>query len=405
MNIYPRFLEPTILALNSISPIVLLSGARQVGKSTLSRKISHHYILLDDVSIRNSALSDPNLFIRQLKKPVCLDEIQKVPELLESIKIDVDQNRNNGDYLLTGSANILDMQNIGDTLAGRLIEINMWPLSCKEISLSLINIIDELIDPLFINSIEVKSIDLNQILNTIISGGYPSALAIKDSTLRGYWFSSYISSYIERDIRDIGEIRNLPQFIKLFNLLASRSANLLNIKSLANIADINEATVKNYLTLLQMVFQIKLLPPYATNINKRLIKTPKLFFTDSGILAHLLNVQTTDELLNSPYKGLIIETFVYSELIKHISYSSKNILLTHYRTHDQNEIDFILEYSDRIIAIEVKSSSKIDEKAFRHIKSFQKQSEKCKLGIVFYLGNKVLRFGESLIAIPLSYFY
>lgn len=401
---YSRFLKATISTLQGISPVILLSGPRQVGKSTLSLQFNDNRLLLDNVTVRAAALEDPVLFIQNLKKPVCIDEIQKVPALLEAIKIDVDLHRRNGDYLLTGSVNVLDMSKVGDTLAGRLIEVTMWPLCYKEISGSLDNVVDILFTT-HINKLKIKKISIEKIIHSILTGGYPPAVAITNNESRAYWFSAYISTYVERDIRDVGEIRHLPQFIKLFNLLAARSANLLNIKNLANTAALNEQTVENYLTMLEMIFQIKRLQPYFSNFSKRFIKTPKLFFTDSGILAHLLNVQTQEQWLHSDCKGAILETFVFSELLKHISYSAKNISLYHYRTHDQKEIDFILEYNNRVIAIEVKSTSQITQQAFKHLIDFKNHCDQFHLGIVLYLGDTILPFGEKLFAVPLSLFF
>ena len=384
--------------------MILISGPRQVGKSTLSFELRDQRVLLDDVGIRESVQKDPVLFIKNLKKPTCLDEIQKAPELLEAIKIYVDEKRSNGDFLLTGSANVLDMNAVEDTLAGRLIEVTLWPLSHKEINNSLDNLVDLLFSENFIDT-RFKTLAPEKIIEKIIAGGYPSAIEIPESEMRSYWFSSYIATYIERDIRDVGEIRNLPQFIKLFNLLAVRSANLLNIKNLANTAALTEATTENYISMLEMIFQIKRLPPYSGNLSKRLTKTPKIYFTDSGVLSHLLNIQTFSQWMQNTHSGALLETFVFSELVKFISYSAKNIGFYHYRTTDQKEIDFILEYNGRIVALEVKSSSKITNQDFKHLLDLKNHCKAFHLGIVFYLGDNVLPFGERLFAVPIAIFF
>jgi len=402
--VHKRFLSDILPKILKISPVILLSGPRQVGKSTLSFEFSDNRVLLDDVGVRESAQKDPILFIKNLKKPVCLDEIQKVPELLEAIKIYVDERRRNGDFLLTGSVNVLDMNAVGDTLAGRLIEVALWPLSYKEINNSLDNLVDLLFSESFPDTFFNK-LPAEKIIENIIAGGYPSAVEILDPEMRSYWFSSYIATYIERDIRDVGEVRNLPQFIKLFNLLASRSANLLNIKNLANTAALNEATTENYLSMLEMIFQVKRLQPYSGNFSKRLTKTPKIYFTDSGVLSHLLNVQTFSQWMNSPHSGAILETFIFSELLKFISYSSKNINFYHYRTSDQKEIDFILEYNNQVIALEVKSSSKVTNQDFKHLIDLKNNCKEFYLGIIFYLGETILPFGDQLFAVPIAMFF
>jgi predicted AAA+ superfamily ATPase len=405
---YPRFLESIAREVLVISPAVLIAGPRQVGKSTLSMKLMPEYVLLDDVAIRNSAIEDPAGFLNTQKKPLCLDEIQKVPQLLEAIKIAIDKNRVNGDFLLTGSASLLDMKGVGDTLAGRLINLTMWPLSVRERGDKTDNLINTLLDRDFeknISAVVLPKITHDELIHMILTGGYPEAIKIENPKMRSYWYASYISTYIERDVRDIGEIRNLNNFIKLFNLLAPRSANIFNIKALSKDSAMTEATVKNYLSLLKLVFQIQELLPYSANISKRFIKSSKFYFTDTGTLAHLLNVYTVEDLYNSPQKGLIFETFVFTELLKHISYTDHNVKLYHYRTADQKEIDFIIEYGQKIFAIEVKASSKVEASAFKHIVDLQKRTNKVKLGIVFYMGDTILPFGKNMYAIPISFLF
>ena len=396
-----RQLEELLLEALEITPAILLSGPRQVGKSTLSMKYFDNYLLLDDITLREAAKEDPTSFIENSQKPLCLDEIQKVPELFETIKIYIDKNRKNGTFLLTGSASVLDMKNIGDTLAGRVIELPLWPLSSKEINNKSDNVIDLLIHKNFKNH---EKIDSSEIIKSILNGGYPEAIKIKKEKLKHYWFASYISTYIERDVRDLGEIRNLSNFIKLFNLLAPRSANIFRINELSNSSGLSEATVSNYLSLLEMVYQIKRVPPFSANFSKRFIKSPKVYFTDSGMLSHLFNIYTQNDFYTNPHKGEIVETYVFSELNKHISYTAQNVKLYHYRTTDKKEIDFILEYGQKLIAIEVKSSSKVTKDDFKHIRDLQNKSKDFDYGIVFYMGKEVLSFGQDLYAIPLSFF-
>lgn len=396
-----RDIEELILDALEVSPAILLSGPRQVGKSTLSMKHFKNYLLLDDITLRESAKEDSKAFIENQKKPLCIDEIQKVPELFEAIKIDIDKDRKNGNFLLTGSASVLDMKNIGDTLAGRIIEFSLWPLSSKEINSKDENIIDLLIKKDFKS---IEKISTSKMIEYIINGGYPEAIKIKKEKLKHYWFASYISTYIERDVRDIGEIRNLSNFIKLFNLLAPRSANIFKVSELANSSGLSEVTVSNYLSLLEMVYQIKRVQPFSANFSKRFIKSPKMYFTDSGMLSHLFNIYSQEDFNNSQYKGEVTETYVFSELNKHLSYSSSNANLYHYRTNDKKEIDFILEYSNKQIAIEIKSSKRVTKNDFKHIIDFQRKSKNFEYGVVFYLGEEVLSFGKELYALPLSFF-
>jgi len=392
---YKRSIYPILKDVLKISPAVLLTGARQVGKSTLSLTLDYNYVVFDNLSQREAAFNDPIGYIVSLQKPVTIDEIQKVPEVLEGIKIDIDKHHKNGDFLLTGSANVLDMKQARDTLAGRVIELHLFPLSAKELN----NKADEnFIDILFkdgVKSIKAAKVSNEQILQTILNGGYPQVYTIESQRSKSLWFNSYISTYVERDIRDVGELRDITAFIKFFNIIAPRSCGLLNKSDLANDAGLSEATVSNYLSMLEMIYQISLLRAYSSNISKRFIKAPKLYMSDSGILAHLLNITTIQELLNSNKKGEVIETFVYNELLKHISYSMTIPSIYHYRTNDKKEIDFVIEKGDTVVAVEVKSSFTVKLDSFKHIIDFQNKSSKKVIGIVFYMGEAVLPFGDE----------
>lgn len=405
---YKRSADVILNEALKISPCVLLSGARQVGKSTLCLSIKNEYRVFDNFTQREAALNDPIGYIATLPKPITLDEIQKVPEILEGIKMDIDTNRVNGTFLLTGSANVLDMKKAKDTLAGRIIEINMWPLSQKEIY----NKAEEnLIDILFAKGVDgFKSTPLpyEEILSSIIDGGYPEILKIDSTRGKSLWYSSYISTYVERDIRDVGELRDISAFIRFYNIIAPRSCGLLNKSDLASDANLSEPTINNYLSMLEMIYQISLLGPYSSNVSKRFIKSSKLFMTDSGLFCHLLGIYHVEDLVDSTHKGDVVETFVYAELLKHISYSVAQPKIYHYRTNDKKEIDFIIERGDKIFAIEVKSSQTIKKDAFKHIIDFQEKSSKKIVGIVFYGGDTILPFGDGeyqRFALPLNLFF
>jgi len=405
---YKRSVEDILKEALSISPCVLLSGARQVGKSTLGIALNKNYRVFDSLSQRASALNDPIGYVSLLPKPITLDEIQKVPEILEGIKIAIDRQRTNGAFLLTGSANVLDMKRTKDTLAGRIIEIPMWSLSQKELQHKPN---ENIIDTLFskgIKGLDITPIEHNELFRAIVNGGYPEITKIESKRAKSLWFNAYISTYVERDIRDVGELRDISAFIRFYNIIAPRSCGLVNKSDLAVDANLSEATISNYLSMLEMIYQIKLVLPYSANISKRFIKSPKLFMTDSGLFSHLLDVHTAQELNNSTHKGDIVETFVFSELLKHISYSQIQPKLYHYRTSDKKEIDFIIEKVDKIFAIEVKSSQNIKKDAFKHIIDFQKKSSKEIIGIVFYAGESILSFGDEKyqrFALPLGVFF
>jgi predicted AAA+ superfamily ATPase len=389
------------IALN-ISPIVLLKGAREVGKSTLSLELNQHYIVLDDISTRINANDDPIRFVETLKKPVTIDEIQKVPALLEALKIYVDKNRNNGDFLITGSANILDMKATKDTLAGRIIEINLYPLSIKEKAKKAD---DNIVDRLFSQDFSVENIPTDKVISDILKGGYPDVQELETDLEKKLWFSSYVSTYIERDARDLGDFRDIDSFYRFVNIIAPRSTALLNKSKIAKEVGIRVETCEKYLVILEQTFQLYTLRPFYENIGKRFVKSPKLFLNDTGIMSYFLGIYNIEQFEKSHYKGALVETFVFNELLKHISFATDDTQIYHYLTSDKKEIDFILQRNDKIIAIEVKSSSKVGKNDFRHIMDYQKSSSMDVFGIVFYMGENVLHINDSCVALPFGYFY
>lgn len=404
MKYIKRSLQASINRALAISPAVLLAGARQIGKSTLVTQMQREYIVMDDITQLAAANSDPQGYIQNIKKPITIDEIQKAAHLLTPIKLFIDKQRNNGDFLLTGSANVLDMKKSNESLAGRLIEINLHPFSAKERNNDYkTNVVDMFFDNAFQN-IKIKKQDLDLVNLYMIQGGYPAAFGLANAKERFLWFNSYISTYIERDVRSIGELRDLDNFIRFFNVIAPRTGTILNKSNIANEIRLNSITLDNYISLLEKVYQIYLLKPYSENIGKIFIKSPKVYLTDSGIASHVLGVRDENDLTSSNHKGKIVETFVFTELLKHIDYSSSIIQYFHYRTQDKKEIDFILKKGDKILAIEVKSAHSVNVKDFKHIIDFQKRSHYQVTGIVLYQGEKTVSFGEYLYAVPLAVF-
>ena len=397
-----RSIEPILKTALKISPLVLLKGARQVGKSTLAMNLSKNYIVLDDVSTRISAKDDPNRFIENLEKPICIDEIQKAPQLLESLKLYIDKNRKKGDFLITGSANLLDMKKTKDTLAGRIIEVDLYPLSLKE---KRERADENLIDALFEKNFDLSIKDSKRLIKDIINGGYPEILNFETPLEKKLWFASYISTYIERDARNLGEFKDIDSFFRFVNVIAPRSTTLLNKSEISKNIGVRSETVENYLSILKQTFQIQVLRPYFENITKQFIKSAKIYLNDTGVMSYFLKINSTQNFEESEYKGALVETFVLNELMKHLSFCRDDTQIFHYRTNDKKEIDFILKRDEKIVAIEIKSSSKVSKSDFKHIIDFQKHSKKNIFGIVFYLGDNLLSFDKNCIALPISYFY
>lgn len=396
-----RTLESMLKIALKTFPVVLLNGARQVGKSTLALDSFKNYLTFDDGELRLYAKENPKGFLKNLELPICLDEIQKVPTILEYIKMHIDSNRINGDFLLTGSSNILDYKDSKDTLAGRLCELRLHPLSSKEKNdKPFENIIEKLLNRDF--KLPKKDYS-DEIINHILDGGYPEILELEGLS-KDLWFKSYIATYIERDARDLADIRDIDSFIKFVNILATRSGTILNKSSLSNDVGIKDMTCENYLSIINRIYQATLLRPYFINIGKTFVKSPKVFFNDTGVLCSLLKINSKEQLINSPYSGQIYETYVFCELQKHISYLQKSAQIFHYRTNDKKEIDFIIEIDNKILAIEIKQSSSVKKDDFKHIIDLQNKIDKKCLGVVFYNGDVVIEFSDDLVAIPFGMF-
>ncbi|MBE0492534.1 MAG: ATP-binding protein [Sulfurospirillum sp.] len=397
-----RTLESILKIALDTFPVVLLNGARQVGKSTLALDNFQNYLTFDDGELRLYAKENPKGFLKNLDLPICLDEIQKVPTLLEYIKMHIDSKRVNGDFLLTGSSNVLDHKESKDTLAGRLCELRLHPLSSKEKNdKPNENIIQMLLNRDFKLA---KKDYTDEVCEHILDGGYPEILELGGLS-KDLWFTSYIATYIERDARDLADIRDIDSFIKFVNVLASRSATILNKSSLSNDIGTKDITTDNYLSIISRIYQATLLKPYFVNIGKQFIKSPKVFFNDTGVLCSLLRINSKEKLLSSTYSGQIYETYIFCELQKHLSYLQKSAQMFHYRTNDKKEIDFIIEVNNEILAIEVKQSSSVKKEDFKHIIDLQNRyDEKRCLGIVFYNGEMVVEFSDDLVAIPFGIF-
>lgn len=397
-----RTLESILKIALDTFPVVLLNGARQVGKSTLALENFENYLTFDDGELRLYAKENPKGFLKNIELPICLDEIQKVPSLLEYIKMHIDTNRVNGDFLLTGSSNVLDHKESKDTLAGRLCELRLHPLSSKEKNdKPNENVIEKLLNRDFKLA---KKDYTDEVYKHILDGGYPEILELSGLS-KDLWFTSYIATYIERDARDLADIRDIDSFIKFVNILATRSGTILNKSSLSNDIGIKDITTENYLSIISRIYQVTLLKPYFVNIGKQFVKSPKVFFNDTGVLCSLLKINSKEQLLNSTYSGQIFETYIFCELQKHLSYLQKQAQMFHYRTNDKKEIDFIIEVNNELLALEVKQNSSVKKEDFKHIIDLQNRyDEKKCLGVVFYNGDMVVEFSDDLVAIPFGMF-
>lgn len=321
-------------------PVVLITGARQSGKSTFLQHClkEYTYVTFDDILARHLAEADPILFLKTYKPPLILDEIQYVPSLLSQIKMIVDADRRKyGQYVLTGSQIFPLMKGVSESLAGRIAVFQLYPLSWKELHSS--KLFDEMV-----------------VFDQMLRGFYPE-FQVQPNLNPKFWHSAYLSTYIERDLRLIRNIHDLGQFQQFLVLLAARAGQLLNLSEIGKECGISQTTAKDWLMLLQTTSIIYLLEPYARNITKRVVKSPKLYFVDTGLLCYLLRVDTVNQLVHSPFRGHIFENMVIMETVKDFAGRGERAPCYYYRTSSGLEIDLLLDHGDHLSAFEIKCSS------------------------------------------------
>ena len=402
---YRRNIQNRLTGALSDSPVVLLNGARQVGKSTLAQQIVKRekgsYFTMDDATLLAAATSDPPGFISGLDGFTVIDEVQKVPGLFPAIKMEVDGNRQPGRFLLTGSANVLLLPQLSESLAGRMEIITLWPFSRGE----LLNKQEGFIDRLFSSSINTGgnskpgALDISSI---ILAGGYPEALERNEGERRQAWFNSYITTILQRDVRDLANIEGLTDMPRLLALLAARTGSLLNISELSRSSGIPHTTLRRYLSLLQTTFLLQLIPAWSTNLSKRLVKSQKVHLVDCGLAAHLMGLTDAEQLRNSTQFGHLFESFIVTELLKQSGWNKTPVSIFHFRASGGAEVDIVLEDArGRLTGIEVKASANV---AGKHFKGLYKLAEmtgnKFHRGVVIYLGKAVVPFSKNMHAFP-----
>ncbi|MDP2821303.1 MAG: ATP-binding protein [Sulfuritalea sp.] len=405
---FPRHILALLTDALTDTPVVLLNGARQTGKSTLAQSLAgsqgRRYLTLDDRVVLAAARSDPAGFVAGLSGPVVMDEIQRAPELFLDIKASVDRDRTPGRFLLTGSANVLLLPTLADSLAGRMEILNLWPLSGGEMADdAAFNRADWLFDGQ-LDAFPIPACERNTLVEKLLQGGFPEAVSRVTARRRAAWFESYLQTILQRDVRELANLEQLTEVPHLLQLLATRSAGLLNQAELSRASRLTQTTLKRYLSLLETLFLVVRVPAWARNPGKRLVKAPKLFLLDTGMLAWLLDFPA-DKLLALPgLPGHLVETFVACELLKHLAFSDKGLTLWHYRTQTDIEVDFVLENRlGQLIGIEVKASASIDSADFKGLRHLQAtEGGTFTRGIVLYGGREIVAFSDRLFALPLS---
>lgn len=405
---HPRYLSERVLDALADTPVVLLHGARQTGKSTLVRELaaSRHparYVSLDDASHLAAAAADPQAFIRGLDGPVVIDEVQRAPALFLALKQAVDEDRTPGRFLLTGSANVLLLPQLAETLVGRMEVLTLWPFSQGELA----GRRERLIDALFAGEAPAPSGPATALADVWVrlrAGGYPEALARPSAERRDAWFGAYVTTLLQRDIRDLARIEGLADLPRLLSLVAANAGNLVSFAELSRDAGIAQTTLKRYLALLETSFLVNRLPAWSVNLGKRLIKAPKLYLGDPGLAAHLLGWGENDRPALDTTAGRLLESFVFMELTKAITWSRVQPRLFHFRTAAGSEVDFVLEdRSGRCIGVEAKAGVSVGEKDFRGLRGLRDAlGERFRAGVVLYGGSETVPFGRQLSAAPVS---
>lgn len=405
---YPRFSEQRLCTALKDTPVILIHGSRQCGKTTLAQavgsELGYHYVSLDDNNQLAAAQADPIGFVAGLPEKSILDEIQRAPELFTSLKASIDQNRQPGRYILTGSANIMLLPAVADSLAGRMEIMRLRPLARCEISKRQPMFLEQLFQGDFSHALQAANLVRlgDTLAQWIIDGGYPAALTRKLEARRANWYRDYITALIQRDIRDITNIRHLDVLPRLLSVAATHTGRLFNSSDLASPFSISRPTIREYLTLLEQIFMIEQLQPWHSNRLSRLVKTPKMHLTDTGLACSLLGIDSQTLWQDKSLLGQLLETFVYLELRKHADWLDRDAHFFHYRDKDKVEVDIVIQQGRRLAGVEIKASATVTAADFKGLLRLKETSaEQFVCGVVFYDGDSVLPFGERLFAVPI----
>lgn len=405
-RIRPRLVEARLDEALDDSPVVLIHGPRQSGKTTLAQRAGERrgyaYFTFDDDVIRGAAEADPVGFVGDLPARAILDEVQRVPGLFTALKVAVDRDRRPGRFLLSGSANVLLLPKLADSLAGRMEIIRLFPFAQCEVEEKPA----AFLDALFAGGFKLRSRERlgPQLVERIVAGGYPAALARKTAHRRTAWYRDYVETIVQRDVRGLARIASLDMLPRLLALAAGQTARLLNVSDLAAPFQVSRPTIRDYVTLLERVFLIEMLPPWHDNRLSRLIKTPKLHLGDTGIAATLLGLDAAALREDRGALGQLLETFVYQELRRQAGAQVDEIRFHHYREKDDYEVDLVLERAGRQLAgVEVKAAATVTAADFRGLRKFAASvGRRFAAGIVLYDGETHASFGDKLYAVPIS---
>ncbi|MFA4857901.1 MAG: ATP-binding protein [Candidatus Margulisiibacteriota bacterium] len=397
-----RFLEEQILKLSRSFKVIYLSGPRQVGKTTLLLHLAKgkdiNYVSLDDLSIRQLAQNDPELFLQKHPAPLLIDEVQYAPQLFPYIKINVDRSNKKGQYWLTGSQQFAIMKNVKESLAGRVGIVNLLGFSlAEERELPLLS------HPFLPGKTLIKVLPLNatKLFKRILRGAFP-ALSQKDAPPLTAFYNSYLQTYIDRDLRDIFSVSKITDFHRFLSLCAARTGQILNYSELAKDAGISVHAAREWINILEASFQIILLQPYYKNLSKRSIKAPKIYFLDTGLAAYLTKWKTAETLFSSTMAGQFLETFVVAEIIKSYWLRGEEAPLYYCRDKEGHEIDLLIEAEGKIYPVEIKLASRIQNNDIKNINYLRKKIKGIATGAIISLNPNHQPFDRQNEMVPAS---
>jgi uncharacterized protein len=403
--LYPRYVEKSLQVALGDTPVICLLGPRQSGKTTLVKQIDKKrtYISFDDTTLLDIARSDPAGFVHSLHGNVTLDEIQKVPELLPNIKLSVDMDRTPGLFLLTGSANLLLLPGVQESLAGRMETLTLFPLSEMEKHRTKKSLLEMLLSNTITPEISHSEPVIEGVAEAVCTGGYPEP-ALRSPSRSSQWHRQYVNAIIQRDVKDIANIRDTDEMQKLMEMLACRTATLLNISELSNEVGLRRETVEKYIGILQRLFLVRILPAWHRNKSKRLIKAPKIHLVDSGLACSLNNLRVDDWTDFSKDFGPLLETFVVQQLVCQSGWVDPELVFSHYRDKDKMEVDLVIEKGKKVWGVEVKKSATIRRDDHRGLARLAMQAgANFQGGIVLYNGTNILPLAEkNSYAVPLN---
>lgn len=407
MQYLKRAMEDTFLRLSKEFPALLLTGPRQVGKTTMLQKLAgdegaqREYVTLDDLTERQIAKNDPKMFLQIHKPPVFIDEVQYAPELFPYIKIHVDKHHSPGDFWLTGSQVFKLMEGVQESLAGRVCLLHMAPMSQAEICGAPTTPFVLDLEALSQRIKERPVIDTPALYKRIFEGGMPALVSGQYTDHRAV-YASYINTYIDRDVKEISGTIDSLRFLDFITAAAALCGQMINYKTIADAADIDQVTAKNWLNILERLGIVFYLHPYSNNMLKRMVTKPKLYFYDCGLAAYLTKWSDSETLMNGAMSGAILENFVVSEIVKSYQNCGREAFIYYYRDKDTKEIDILLEDSGRLYPMEIKKTAMPQSKLTRVFGVIDKASLERGMGAVLCTTDKLSAFDSQNLIVPIG---